>query len=112
MTTPTYANSTPKVTDRDELADFERRPITLLGQTRRVYVSGSGPAVIVMAEMPGIYAHMARFARTVRDAGFTVWMPALFGTEGGPVSMLEGIGTMLRACISREFRAFAANQSS
>jgi dienelactone hydrolase len=102
----------PSLSRRDPLDDFERREVTLLGQTKRVYVSGKGPAVIVMAEMPGIYAHLARFARFVRDAGFTVWMPALFGTEGGPVTIAGGLGTMLRACVSREFRAFAANRSS
>jgi dienelactone hydrolase len=84
----------------------------LLGTSKRVFVSGTGPAVVVMAEMPGIYAHVARFARMVRDAGFTVWMPALFGTQGGPVTRLGGLGTMARACINREFRAFAANASS
>jgi dienelactone hydrolase len=109
---PHYKDTSPKVTDRDDLADFEKRNITLLGVEKRVYVSGTGPAVIVMAEMPGISAHVARFARFVRDAGFTVWMPHLFGTEGGPISIPKGLGTMLRACISREFRAFAANQSS
>jgi dienelactone hydrolase len=103
---------TPKLTDRDPMTDFEHRDVELLGQTKRVFVSGSGPAVIVMAEMPGIYPHVVRFARFVREAGFTVWMPALFGTQGGPVSIPGGIGTMVRACISREFRAFSANQSS
>jgi dienelactone hydrolase len=112
MTTPSYANSTPKITDRDPMADFEPREITLLGQTKRVFVSGRGAAVIVMAEMPGIYAHVLRFARMVRDAGFTVWIPALFGTQGGPVTVPAALGTMVRACISREFRAFAANRSS
>jgi dienelactone hydrolase len=112
MTTPHYSTSTPKVTDRDPMTDFEPRELTLLGQTKRVFVSGAGPAVIVMAEMPGIYAHVVRFARFVRDAGFTVWMPALFGTQGGPVTIPRGLGTMLRACVSREFRAFAANRSS
>jgi len=112
MSRPTYATETLKITDRDPMEDFERREITLLGQTRRVFVSGEGPAVIVMAEMPGIYAHVIRFARIVRDAGFTVWMPALFGTQGGPVRMLAAVGTLVRACISREFRAFAANASS
>jgi dienelactone hydrolase len=102
----------PDLRARDPLDDFEKREVTLLGVTKRVYVAGSGPAVIVMAEMPGIYAHVARFARIVRDAGFTVWMPALFGTEGGPVTVAGGLGTMLRACVSREFRAFAANESS
>lgn len=97
---------------RDPLEDFERRPITLEGETRDVFVSGTGPAVIVMAEMPGIHPLVARFARRVRDEGFTVWMPQLFGDPGAPVSVPRGVGTIVRACISREFRAFAANQSS
>jgi len=62
--------------------------------------------------MPGIYPHVVRFARWVREAGFTVWMPNLFGTPGRAISIPRGVGTMLRACISREFRAFAANASS
>ena len=96
----------------DPLDDFEAREITLLGKTKRVYVAGNGPAVIVMTEMPGISPYVARFARWVRDAGFTVFMPSLFGKDG----VLPGTGgvvmTMARACISREFRAFAANASS
>jgi dienelactone hydrolase len=110
--TVTDPTRTPQITDRDPMTDFEHRDVTLLGQTKRVYVSGNGPAVIVMAEMPGIYAHVIRFARFVRDAGFTVWMPALFGTRGGPVTIPVALGTMVRACISREFRAFSANESS
>lgn len=96
----------------DALADFERRELTFLDQTRHVYVAGSGPAVIVMSEMPGIHPQVARFARWVRDAGFTVWMPHLFGDDGRPPTTLYGLRTMVRACISREFRAFAADQSS
>jgi len=97
---------------RDPLDDFDAREITLLDQTRRVFVAGEGPAVIVMAEMPGIHPLMGRFARRVRDAGFTVWMPNLFGDPGAPISRVRGAGVMLRACISREFRAFAADRSS
>lgn len=97
---------------RDPLDDFEPRRITLLGRTKRVYVAGSGPAVIVIAEMPGISPYVARFARWVREAGFTVYMPSLFGTDG----VLPGTGrtmlTLVRACISAEFRAFSANSSS
>ena len=97
---------------RDALDDFEARQITLLGKTKCVYVQGSGPAVIVISEMPGISPYVARFARWVRDAGFTVFMPSLFGTDG----VLPGTGrtmlTLARACISAEFRAFSANASS
>ncbi len=113
MATPTYSTATPKLTDRDPMPDFERRDVTLLGVTKRVFVSGEGPAVIVMAEMPGIYPHVSRFARWVRDAGFTVWMPNLFGDPGSVPSIGRGLLTIARAaCISREFRAFAADASS
>jgi dienelactone hydrolase len=97
---------------RDPLDDFERREIELLGTRKLVFVSGKGPAVIVMAEMPGISPEVARFARFVRDAGFTVWMPNLFGDPGRAPTILRGVGTIARACISREFRAFAAHRSS
>jgi dienelactone hydrolase len=97
---------------RDDLADFEAREIALLGVAKRVFVAGSGPAVIVMTEMPGITPHVARFARFVRDAGFTVFMPDLFGDAGRPIAPLYIAGSVLRACISREFRALAANASS
>lgn len=99
--------------DRDDsLEDFGAREITLNGITKRVFVSGRGPAVIVMTEMPGISPHVARFSRWVRDAGFTVYMPSLFGRDGALVSAEEGVTVMQRACVSAEFRAFAANESS
>lgn len=96
----------------DPLEDFERRGVTLEGVAKTVYVSGTGPAVIVMAEMPGISPHVARFARWVRDAGFSVFMPSLFGRDGAVPEADEGAKVFQRACISAEFRALAANQSS
>jgi dienelactone hydrolase len=96
----------------DPLDDFQSREITLLGETRRVFIAGSGPAVIVMSEMPGISPQVARFARWVRDAGFTVYMPSLFGRDGAVPMPEEGLAIMKRACVSAEFRALAANQTS
>ncbi|QDE81551.1 MULTISPECIES: dienelactone hydrolase family protein [Myxococcus] len=104
--------STPDSTADDPLDDFARRPVTLNAATRTVYVAGHGPAVIVMAEMPGISPHVARFARWVRDAGFTVYMPSLFGRDGAYPRAEEGRAILQRACVSAEFRAFAANESS
>ncbi|MGY3492182.1 dienelactone hydrolase family protein [Bradyrhizobium sp. USDA 4502] len=100
------------MTQDDSLEDFERRQITLDGAGKTVHVGGAGPAVIVMAEMPGISPHVARFARWVRDAGFTVYMPSLFGRDGAIASAEEGAAVFQRACVSAEFRAMAANQSS
>ncbi len=74
----------PEITEfhDDPLDDFAHRSITLDGITKMVHVAGSGPAVIVMSEMPGISPQVAPFARWVREAGFTVYMPALFGRDG------------------------------
>src|SRR5215831_19906325 len=100
------------VTVDDPLDDFAIRDMTLDGITKKVYVAGRGPAVIVMAEMPGISPHVARFARWVRDAGFTVYMPSLFGRDGAVPTAEEGAAVFQRACVSTEFRALAGNQSS
>lgn len=96
----------------DALEDFDRRDLTFLGKTKAVYIAGSGPAVIVMTEMTGISPQVARFARWVRDAGFTVYMPHLFGRDGAVAGTWRGLPTMIRGCVSREFRAFAADASS
>ena len=105
-------SNTANLNQDDPLDDFERRSITLDGVSKVVYVAGRGPAVIVMTEMPGISPHVARFSRWVRDAGFTVYMPSLFGRDGVVPQAEEGIATFRRACVSAEFRAFAANESS
>jgi len=96
----------------DELEDFERRVITLNAVTKHVYVTGKGPAVIVMTEMPGISPHVARFARWVRGAGFTVYMPSLFGRDGAVPLAEEGAEIFRRTCASAEFRAFGAGKPS
>jgi len=96
----------------DPLNDFIAREITLDGITKVVHTAGSGPAVIVMTEMPGISPHVARFSRWVRDAGFSVYMPSLFGRDGAVASAEEGAKVFQRACVSAEFQAFAANKSS
>jgi dienelactone hydrolase len=96
----------------DPLEDFTHRDITLDGVAKVVHVVGAGPAVIVMTEMPGISPHVARFARWVRDAGFTVYMPSLFGRDGAVPQTEEGLAVLQRACVSAEFRALAANETS
>lgn len=96
----------------EPLTDFEKRPMTFLEKTRDVYVLGEGPAVIVMSEMPGIYSLVADFARRLKDRGFTVYMPHMFGEVGKPPSGLYAVTSIARACISREFYAFSANKTS
>jgi dienelactone hydrolase len=100
------------MTEDDPLEDFDQREVTLDGVRKLVHVAGAGPAVIVMTEMPGISPHVARFSRWVRDAGFTVYMPSLFGRDGAVPDVQDGTAVLRRACMSAEFRAFAANESS
>ena len=96
----------------DRLADFTVREVTLVDQAKRVFVAGDGPAVIVMSEMPGITPEVARFARKVRDAGFTVYMPDLFGEAGRPFSAGYVLSSALKVCISKEFHLFSSGDRS
>jgi dienelactone hydrolase len=93
---------------KDALADFEPRIFEFEGIAKRVLVSGHGPAVIVMPEMPGISPDVARFARWVRDAGFRVYLPSLFGVDGALPQAAPGVEVFRRTCISAEFRALSA----
>ena len=101
-----------RLDEDDPLEDFGAREITLEGITKVVHLAGSGPAVIVITEMPGISPQVARFARWVRDAGFTVYMPSLFGRDGAVPGAEEGAAVFQRACVSAEFRALGADKSS
>jgi dienelactone hydrolase len=96
----------------DPLDDFSSRDIAFDGVGKKVYLAGHGPGVIVMTEMPGISPHVARFARWVRDAGFTVYMPSLFGRDGAVPQAEEGLAILQRACVSAEFNALKGGRSS
>jgi dienelactone hydrolase len=96
----------------DALRLFEHTTFTAQGDTRAVYRTGSGPAVIVMSEIPGITPNVARFARFVADAGFTAVMPHVFGDDGRDVSNGYAAGSLARACISREFTVLALGKTS
>jgi dienelactone hydrolase len=103
----------------DPLTDFEAEDFTALGTTRKVYRRGEGPAVIVMAELPGITPKVAGFARRVADTGCTAVVPHLFGEPGRDPTghgRLAMVGTFVSAtvpaCVSREFSVLATGRSS
>ena len=81
--------------------------------TREVYRIGTGPAVIVIHEMPGLHPGVLAFARDVAAAGMTVFCPSLFGEPAKPVSMGYALGEIARTlCVRREFNAWATDRSS
>jgi dienelactone hydrolase len=96
----------------DSLEDFEHRVVEVDGVAKTVHVTGSGPAVVVMPEMPGISPDVVRLARWVRDAGFTVFVPSLFGVDGAYPTAEDGQVIVRRACVSAEFSAFAGGGTS
>lgn len=82
---------------------------------------GSGPAVIVIAEMPGITPKVLEFADRVVALGCTAVLPVLFGTPGrDPMPQAHGhlgtaryfLSSMVPACVSREFVVWATGKSS
>jgi dienelactone hydrolase len=63
------------------LEGFEVNPFTSSGgRTRDVYRTGTGPAVIVIHEVPGITPLVAEFGRKVAERGMTAVLPSLLGT--------------------------------
>ena len=94
------------------LADYEVGSFTHDGTTRTVYRRGTGPAVVVLAEMPGITPRVVQFADRVVELGCTAVLPHLFGVPGAPPSPVAYARAIAPACVSREFGAWALGRTS
>lgn len=96
-----------------DVSDFTRRDLSLIGKTKPVLLTGTaGPAVIVIHEIYGFTPTLARFCRWVRDAGFRVYAPILFGEPDAGNAEKPSLTRVLSLCISREFTILRANRSS
>ncbi|WP_275460922.1 dienelactone hydrolase family protein [Streptomyces noursei] len=104
-----------------DLTGFDRETFTHDGVTRRILRRGTGPAVIVIAEIPGITPKVLAFAERVAGIGCTAVLPVLFGTPGrdadpanvGRRKAGQYLAASLRkVCVSREFTVLATGQSS
>jgi dienelactone hydrolase len=96
----------------DVLADYTKEQFSAQGKTRDVYRLGSGPAVIVIAEMPGITPHVLEFGRRVAAVGCTAVLPHLFGEPGASASVSTVLKSIGPACVSREFSVWALKKTS
>jgi dienelactone hydrolase len=106
------------VADHD-LHDYERTTFTHHGKARTVFRKGSGPAVVVIAEMPGITPKVIAFADRVAAVGCTAVVPHLFGEpgrdpqEGGRATgVAYALSSLVPTCISREFTVLATGRTS
>ncbi len=71
---------------------------------RDVYCAGSGPPVIVFHELYGASPEDFAFAGRLVDAGFTVFVPVLFGKPNA-----RGLGFF---CVAHEFAVLSSCRSS
>lgn len=95
-----------------DLATYENDTFTHAGKQRDVFRKGSGPAVIVLAEMPGITPAVLDFADRVVALGCTAVLPHLFGVPGAALSPSVLARAIVPACVSKEFSAWATGKTS
>ena len=94
------------------LDGFAHDTFTAGGKTRDIYRIGTGPAVLVISEIPGITPRVADFGRRVADIGCTAVLPRVFGDPGRPPDLAYTLRSVVPACVSREFSAFAKGRTS
>ncbi len=91
-----------------EIEGFERFPFEAAGRRRTVYRRGRGPGVLLIHELPGMAPECIDLGRRLADAGFTIFLPLLFGEPGRSRGGLP----LLSACVRREFNLWRAGRSS
>jgi dienelactone hydrolase len=94
------------------LREYESTTFAHDGIERPLYVRGSGPGIVVMHEIPGIYPAVIEFAERLVEAGYRVYLPELVGQAGKEFSNAYVLQSMARACIAREFHVLASRGSS
>ncbi|HUY49214.1 MAG TPA: dienelactone hydrolase family protein [Streptosporangiaceae bacterium] len=95
----------------DAVPGFDVTTFSHDGRAHDVYQAGTGPAVIVLHEMPGLHPGVTAFGQRLVDAGYTVYLPSLFGHPGAPFAGREMLRSMTRVCVSREFAVLADRTS-
>jgi len=95
-----------------EIPGWQKSSFSDGGIVHPLFRKGSGPAVIVVHEIPGITPKVLQFAERVVDQGFTVVMPLLVGEVGREPSGGYIASSMRKICISREFTTMAMQKTS
>jgi len=94
------------------LEGFVKEPFSFGSIDHDIYRMGTGPAVIVVSEVPGITPKVAGFARRVAERDLTVVLPHLFGTPAKEPSGGYIVRTITQLCISKEFSGLAMGRSA
>ena len=109
----------PTAAPAGDLTTFERGTFASDGASHDMYHKGSGPAVIVITEMPGLSPMVLGFADRIAAAGCSVVLPDLYGTAGrapfagSTLSVATyAMRSMVSGCVSRDFSTFALDRTS
>jgi len=101
-----------RTVDLDALAGYEIGEFTH-GRTRRTVLrTGTGPAVLVLPENPGITPRLADFGHQVASIGCTAVLPSLFGTPGRRPTARNTARVLAANCVNRQFTAFLRRRTS
>jgi dienelactone hydrolase len=95
----------------DAVPGFDATTFSHGGRTHEVYRAGTGPAVVVVHEMPGLHPGVTKFGQRLVDAGYRVYLPSLFGRPGKPFAGGEMVRSLGKVCVSREFFMLADRTS-
>ncbi len=95
---------------QSDLSGWSKTPFTGGGFTYDVYRKGAGPGVVLIPEIPGIHPGVLALGNHLVDNAFTVAIPSLFGEPGKGKSVGSIATSLARACVAREFAAFATNK--
>ena len=88
---------------------FTCRKASAAGMTYKLYKSqSSGPAVLLLHELPGLYKEDIELGRRIAQSGFTVYMPLFFGKPNGKGHGAHVLwyGFRKQYCPGRPFRDF------
>jgi dienelactone hydrolase len=62
---------------------------------------GSGPAVLVLHEIPCLHPGVVDFARRLIAGGYTVYLPSLFGQPAAAANGREIARSIVQVCVAR-----------
>jgi dienelactone hydrolase len=91
--------------------EFDTATFTHQGHSHAVFRAGSGPGVVVIHELPGLHPGVIEFGRRLIEAGYTVYLPSLFGRPGEAPTTGGVVRSILRVCVAREFSILADRTS-
>jgi hypothetical protein len=96
----------------DRSAEFRAFDFTHDRRPHEVFRGGSGPAVLVLHEIPGLHPGVIDFARRLIAAGYSVYLLSLYGGPAAPAKGREIAPSILRVCVAREFTKLADRTST